>query len=91
MKVLTLSILSLGLILLFVNFGIGLEKMPMSLATVVYEIGTSWVFILLYLFMTFLLMDIGRLVHLVPPSFMHDSIKGSITVLAVIPVAVYLW
>jgi predicted MPP superfamily phosphohydrolase len=84
MKVLTLSILSLGLILLFVNFGIGLEKMPMSLATVVYEIGTSWVFILLYLFMMFLLMDIGRLVHLVPPSFMHDSIKGSITVLAVI-------
>lgn len=79
-KVLILSILSLGLILLFVNFGLGLEKVPLPLATAVYEIGTSWVFILLYLFMLFLLMDIGRAVHLIPPSFLHGSVKGSITV-----------
>ena len=84
LKVMIISILSLGVIMLFVNFGVGLDRMPMSLASAVYEIGTSWIFIMLYLVILFLVLDFGRLVHLVPQSFMANSVKGSLSVLLLI-------
>ena len=40
-----------------------LEKMPLFAATAVYEVGFSFIFILLYLVMLFLVLDVGRLVH----------------------------
>ena len=49
------------------------DRLPMPLATAVYEVGTSSVFILLYLFMLFLVLDLGRLVHLVPRSLLYSN------------------
>lgn len=56
------------------------DHMPMWLAQGVYAVGTSSLIISLYLFMGFLLLDIGRLCRLVPASFLHNSKAGSLTV-----------
>ena len=66
---------------LFLMFGGALERMPLRVASIAYEINTSSVIILLYLLITFLVLDIGRLVHLVPKSFISDSWTGTISVL----------
>ena len=50
-----------------------LDKLPLPLARVLYQIGTSSIFVLLYLVMTFLLLDLGRLVHLVPKTWLHQN------------------
>lgn len=75
---------------MFINYAIGLDRMPMSLARVLYAIGTSSLIILLYFFMLFVVMDLGRLFRLIPASFMHDSVAGSLTV-AGIMLAVFIY
>ncbi|MDD7257124.1 MAG: metallophosphoesterase [Prevotellaceae bacterium] len=55
--------------------------LSMPLQTVVYEIGTSWLVILLYLFMAFLLLDVGRWLRWVPASLLKDSVAGSLGIL----------
>ena len=49
------------------------DKVPLGMATAMYEIGNSWLVIMFYLLMAFLLLDIGRLVHLVPASWLKDN------------------
>ena len=49
------------------------DRLPLPLATTVYEVGTSSVFVLLYLFMLFLLLDLGRLVHIVPRTLLYSN------------------
>ena len=66
-------LLALSIVLLFVDFGLGL-----------YEIGTSSIFILLYVVMLFGLLDLGRLVHIVPSSLLINSAKGSLAMLFLI-------
>lgn len=60
-----------------------LEKMPLFAATAVYEVGFSFIFILLYLVMLFLVLDIGRLVHIVPKAWLFDNGYTSIGIFAV--------
>ena len=50
------------------------DRMPMPLAIGVYEVGTSGIIVLLYLFMVFALLDLGRLVHLVPKDFLYNNV-----------------
>ena len=52
--------------------------MPMALARIIYEIGTSWIIILLYLLLAFLLVDILRIFHCIPNYLIRSSIPGSI-------------
>jgi hypothetical protein len=70
--------------MLFVGVSRRLDEMPMTLATIVYEIGTSSLIILLYLFMLFLVLDLGRLCHLVPGTLMKNSLWGSLLVFGII-------
>lgn len=63
----------LAFLTIFLNFSRTIDRMPLSLATVVYEVGNSSIFILLYLVMLFLLLDVGRLLHFVPRWIMHDN------------------
>ena len=84
LKIVLLTLLSLGFVALVFSFGVGLNKVPMPLATCIYEFGTSSVFVLLYAVMLFLLLDIGRLVHLVPKHFMYNSLLGTLTVLGIL-------
>lgn len=84
-KYVILVVMVLCLLLMFANFGLlDIDSMPMPAATVIYEIGNSSLFVMLYLVILYLLLDLGRAVHLVPHSFMFNSVKGSLTVLVII-------
>ena len=72
------------------NFVIGLDRVPLPLARVMYNVGNSTLFILLYLFMLFLALDVVALVlHFARPSvgeemrmsFLRDSLPGTLCVL----------
>ena len=68
---------------MFLIFSGAIEKMPLNMASTVYEIVTSVIFILLYLVMIFLLLDLGRLVHIIPKSWLFSNGYTSIGILAV--------
>ena len=55
------------------------NSLPLGMATVMYEIGNSWLVIAFYLLMAFLVLDIGRLIHLVPASWLRDNGITSLT------------
>ncbi len=70
------AIIAIGVVcfgLLFANFARAADRLPMPLARVLYEVGTSSIFVLLYLTMTFLVLDVGRLLHVVPSSWLHAN------------------
>ncbi|MBQ6726575.1 MAG: metallophosphoesterase [Bacteroidales bacterium] len=80
-------VVALGVLLIvsmILSVVVGMEKMPIPLAATIYEITTSWIFILLYLLMIFLLMDILRLAHVMPAHLLHNSLKGTLLVTGVI-------
>ena len=69
--VIALGVLSFAM--LFLNFRRAFDGMPLSVAQMAYEVGTSSIFVLLYLVMIFLLLDLGRLIHLVPKTFLYHN------------------
>ena len=83
-KWLVVVLMTMAFGMLFVGVSRRLDEMPMTLATIVYEIGTSSLIILLYLFMLFLVLDLGRLCHLVPGTFLKNSLWGSLLVFGII-------
>ena len=54
---------------------------PLSLASISYDISTSWLIAFLYLLIIFIVLDLGRLVHLVPKEWLHNNAftAGAIT------------
>lgn len=70
---------------IFIAFGIGslltmfldlsgrLDKFPLPVSRILYEIGTSSILVLLYMVMVFLLLDFGRLLHLVPRTWLFNN------------------
>ena len=70
-------------LLLFVSIMRSTDRMPMPLAVGVYEVGTSSLIVLLYVFMTFLLLDLGRLVHLFSRTLLYNNwwTAGGITLI----------
>lgn len=54
------------------------DSVPLGMATAMYEIGNSWLVIMFYLLMAFLLLDIGRLVHLVPSAWLKGNAITSV-------------
>lgn len=69
----------------FLHYGLG-NRLPIGVATVTYEIGTSWMIFFLYALLIFLALGLGRLLHWVPESFMKHSVPGTCTVLGIIAV-----
>ena len=74
----------LSFAMLFLNFRRVFDSMPLSVAQMAYEVGTSSIIVLLYLVMIFLLLDLGRLVHLVPKSFMYHNGYTALGILALL-------
>ena len=72
-KTLAIVLLAGSFLLMFAGIWRSTDRMPMTLAVTVYEIGTSSIFVLLYLFMLFLVLDLGRLVHLVPRTLLYGN------------------
>lgn len=70
------TVVAIGILLFmtaFLNFSGTIDRMPLSFATVTYEVGNSAIFVLLYLVMTFLVLDIARLVRLLPRSALYAN------------------
>ena len=61
-------------LLLFLNLGRYIDRMPLGLARWCYDVGNSSIFVLLYLVMVFLVLDLGRLVRLVPREWLHQNV-----------------
>ena len=72
-------------IVIFPHFLWG-DKIPAWLATATYIIGTSWMIAFVYTLFAFLLLDIGRLIRLVPAQFLRDSLSGTLSVAGAITV-----
>ena len=68
---------------MFLGFSGAIERMPLDVASVVYEIGNSAIFVLLYLVMAFLVLDLGRAVHLIPKTWLFGNGYTSLGVFAV--------
>lgn len=60
-------------LLTFANFSRSTDGMPMPVAITCYEVANSSLFILLYLFMLFLVLDLGRLVRLLPRTILYNN------------------
>ena len=56
------------------------SNISLNVEIVLYEVGTAWMIVMLYLFLAFLVLDIGNLCHLIPPTFNHESWIGTGTV-----------
>lgn len=68
-------------LLMFANLSRSTDGLPLWLARWVYDIGNSSVFILLYLTMTFLVLDLGQLVRLIPREWLHQNFYTTIALL----------
>lgn len=71
-------------ILWFMLFVAGLaftEKVSVQAATVLYEVGMPWMIAFLYLFLFFVIADIGVLCRLFPKAFFSGSVAGFSTVI----------
>lgn len=81
--VVALMVASLAMMMVGI-FG-AFDKMPLDLASIAYDVSTSWLIVFLYLLLTFVLLDLGRLVHLVPKEWLHCNpwTSGAITILLV--------
>lgn len=84
LKAAVLGAMLLCFLMIFCYFGGALDKMPVPVASAVYEIGLGSIFVLLYLVLLYGLMDLGRAVHLVPRSLLFHSLWGSLTVAGVL-------
>ena len=77
------------LLLFFVVSG-RLDGLPLPLARVLYKIGTSSIIVLLYAFLLFLVLDLGRLCGLVPRSLLYANGWTALGIAAVL-FAVFLY
>ena len=70
-KVITVLLMFAALMCMVLQFKS--DTMPLGLATATYEIGNSWLIIMFYLLMVFLVLDIGRLFHLLPAGWIKAN------------------
>ena len=69
-----------SILVMFVGFAGALDRLPMWAATCCYNIGTSSIFVLLFMVMLFLLLDLGRLCRVVPRDWLHQNGVASLVV-----------
>ena len=79
----------LWMVSFFVTF-LRSESLPIPLATVCYEVGTTWLIVFLYLFLIFLLADIATLCHLLPKTLLKDSMPGLLSIAGIITLVLTL-
>ena len=99
MKTTVLGLFLLWMASTFVGFAI-MERIPVSTATVLYQVGNTWLIAFLYLVIVFLLADIATLLSSLPvprfsflvspSSFLKDSLVGLIAVIGIVAV-IMVW
>ena len=71
-------------LLMFLNLARRFDGLPLSVATMCYEIGTSSLIVMLYMVLLFLVLDLGRLLHLVPRSWLYANWMAAIGVVVIL-------
>lgn len=70
-------VLAVGVLLSFFLSFFGSKILPMPVLSILYKTGTSWIFIFIYLLITFLVLDLSQVTHLLPVGqFMYHSWLG---------------
>lgn len=69
----------------FVGF-IVLERLPIPITTVVYEVGNTWLIAFLYLLLLFVVTDIASLCHILPKIYLKDSWIGLLSIVGIVVV-----
>ena len=67
----------------FVSF-IMMERFPIKVATVLYEVGGTWLIVFLYLLVIFLMIDIMSLFHMPVKTFLKNSWAGTFSVFGIV-------
>lgn len=88
-KLVTVGIFALWMASLFAGFVIN-DRIPMTAASVLYEVGNTWLIAFLYLLIIFLVADVAALCHILPRAFLKDSLAGLGTVLGILAVILTL-
>jgi hypothetical protein len=88
-KMAVVGIFVLWMASLFVGFAVN-DRIPMTAASVLYEVGNTWLIAFLYLLLVFILADILTLIHVLPKTFLKDSIAGLGTVVGIVAVILTL-
>ena len=80
-KWIVVLLMTAALAMMFIGLFGAFDRMPLSLASISYDISTSWLIAFLYLLIIFIVLDLGRLVHLVPKEWLHNNAftAGAIT------------
>ena len=79
----TVGVFGLWAATFFVGFFV-MERLPIPVATVVYEVGNTWLMAFLYLLLIFAVADLVSLCHLLPKVYLKDSAAGLFTVVGVV-------
>ena len=64
----------------FLNFSRTTDRMPLWVGQLVYDIGNSTLFVLLYMVIIFLVLDLGRIMRLVPKAMLHQNVYTTIAI-----------
>lgn len=84
-KWVALGVFVLWALLFFVGF-FTQERMPVPVATVVYQVGNTWLIAFLYLLLLFAVADLTALCHLLPKVYLKDSAAGLLAVVGIVAV-----
>ena len=74
---------------LFVGYAFN-DRIPIKAASVLYEVGNTWLIAFLYLLLIFIVADLAAVCHLLPKTFLKDSAVGLGTVLGLVAVILTL-
>lgn len=79
----------LWMVSFFLNFAIA-ERLPIKAATVLYEVGTTWLMAFLFFLLLFLLADLASLCHLLPKTLLKDSALGCCSTIGIVTLILVL-
>ena len=88
-KLAVVGVFVLWMASMVVGFAIN-DRIPVRAASVLYEVGNTWLIAFLYLLMTFILAALASVCHLLPRTFLKDSIAGLGTVVGIVTVVLTL-
>ena len=78
------ALMTAALAMMLIGIMGAFDRMPLGVASAAYDVSTSWLIVFLYLLLAFVVLDLGRLVHLVPKQWLHDNAWTAGTLTAVI-------
>ena len=86
LKVILLSVYGLAGVSLLLTLTKVIDFLPMSIASAMYVLGNSWLIFLMYALIILALMDILRLMRLLPSKLLEGSVVGSAIVFGLVAV-----